>query len=110
MSTMSTKFQPASRVAVVLGVLAIVLASVAWAQQGKYPIMEQVAKKVIAKYQTTSCADLAAAKQKPPAPEEAEMMQRAIMALRADPQMRDAFFNIVAAPIVSKMFDCGMIP
>ena len=29
---------------------------------------------------------------------------------REDPQMRQAFFNQIAAPIVNKMFECGMIP
>ena len=30
--------------------------------------------------------------------------------LKSDPQMRTAFLNKVAAPIVNKMFECGMIP
>ena len=30
--------------------------------------------------------------------------------LRNDPQMRTAFINKVAAPIVNKMFECGLIP
>jgi hypothetical protein len=30
--------------------------------------------------------------------------------LRNDPAMRTAFFNKVSAPIVNKMFECGMIP
>ena len=109
---MSRNIRLAAPTVAVLGALVAVCAGIAWAQQQapKYPIMEQVAQKVIAKYQTTSCVDLAAAKQKPPTPQEAEMTQKAIMALRADPQMREAFFNKVAAPIVSKMFDCGMIP
>jgi hypothetical protein len=38
------------------------------------------------------------------------MEQRAIQALKNDPQMRQAFFNKVSAPIVNKMFECGMIP
>ena len=109
---MSRKFRPASQTLVVLGAMGALCAGIAWAQQAapKYPIMEQIALKVIQKYQTTSCADLAAAKQKPPTAEEAEMKQKMVTALRADPQMREAFFNKVAAPIVSKMFDCGMIP
>ena len=39
-----------------------------------------------------------------------EMEQRAIKALKSDPQMRQAFFAKVSAPIVNKMFECGMIP
>jgi hypothetical protein len=38
------------------------------------------------------------------------MEQRAMQALRNDPQMREAFINKVAAPIANKMFECGMIP
>ena len=109
---MSRRFRPASQILVALGAIGALCAGIAWAQQAtpKYPIMEQIAQKVILKYQTTSCADLAAAKQKPPTQQETEMKEKAVMALRADPQMREAFFNKVAAPIVSKMFDCGMIP
>lgn len=39
-----------------------------------------------------------------------EMEERAIQALRNDPQMRNAFINRIAAPIANKMFECGMIP
>ena len=38
------------------------------------------------------------------------MKQRAVRALRNDPQMRSAFINRVAAPIANKLFECGMIP
>jgi hypothetical protein len=38
------------------------------------------------------------------------MEQRAIQALRNDPQMRTEFLNLVAAPIANKLFECGMIP
>ncbi len=81
--------------------------SIAYAQ---YPIMNLVADKVIQKYQSSSCEQLwqeRAAGQGKPKP---EMEQRAIEALRNDPQMRQAFFDKVAAPIVNKMFECGMIP
>jgi hypothetical protein len=86
---------------------AAVAAGVAYAQ---YPIMDAVADKVIQKYQTASCQQLwqeRAQKQGRPKP---EMEQRAIKALQSDPQMRQAFFNKVSAPIVNKMFECGMIP
>ena len=91
----------------VIGVSAMVAAGVAYAQ---YPIMEAVANKVIQKYQTSTCEQLwqeKAQKQGQPKP---EMEQRAIQALRNDPQMRTAFFNKISAPIVNKMFECGMIP
>ncbi|HXX86387.1 MAG TPA: hypothetical protein VEN29_20705 [Casimicrobiaceae bacterium] len=95
------------RFAVAASVLATLVAGYAFAQ---YPVMEMVANKVIQKYQTSSCEQLwqeRAQKQGKPKP---EMEQRAIQALRNDPQMRQAFFDKVAAPIVNKMFECGMIP
>jgi hypothetical protein len=87
-------------------VLGLVYLGMASAQQ--YPIMDKVADKVIQKYQTSSCAELAQEKahKKPPSPEEQKIIQR----LRNDPQMRQAFLNKIAAPIANKMFECGMIP
>lgn len=78
--------------------------------QPQYPIMEKVAQKVIQKYQTSSCQQLAQEKSQPPTGQKARMEQRAIQALRNDPQMRTAFINQVAAPIANKLFECGMIP
>ena len=86
----------------------VLFAGVAIAQQ--YPIMEAIANKVVQKYESSTCEQLwkeRAQKQGQPKP---EMEQRAIKALQQDPQMRQAFFNKVAAPIVNKMFECGMIP
>lgn len=78
------------------------------AQQPQYPIMDKIAAKIIAKYQTSTCEQLWQQKQqkKAPGPEE----QRAIQLLKSDPQMRQAFINKIAAPIANKMFECGMIP
>ncbi len=96
------------RLALFVAVSALLGAGFALAQQ--YPIMDKVADKVIQKYQTSTCEQLwqekAAAKGQP----KPEMEQRAIKLLHEDPQMRRAFFNKVAAPIVNKMFECGMIP
>jgi hypothetical protein len=78
--------------------------------QESYPIMEKVVQKVIQKYQTSSCQQLAEEKSHPPTGMRAEMEQRAIEILRNDPQMRVAFINQVAAPIANKLFECGMIP
>jgi hypothetical protein len=92
---------------IVAAVAASFAAGIAYAQ---FPIMDMVADKVIQKYQTSTCEQLwqeKAQKQGQPKP---EMEQRAIQALKSDPQMRQAFFNKVSAPIVNKMFECGMIP
>ena len=88
-------------------VAACVGASVAYAQ---FPIMDRVADKVIQKYQTSTCEQLWQEKAQGQGQPKPEMEQRAISALKSDPQMRQAFFNKVSAPIVNKMFECGMIP
>jgi hypothetical protein len=82
---------------------------IATAQQS-YPLMEKVAERVIQKYQTSSCEQLAMQKSHPPTGERAEIEHRVIELLRNDPQMRTAFLNSVAAPIANKLFECGMIP
>ena len=86
-----------------IAVAVCLTAGIAYAQ---YPIMNLVADKVIQKYQSASCQQLWQNKGKPKSMEE----QRAIGLLKNDPQMRQAFFDKVAAPIVNKMFECGMIP
>ena len=78
--------------------------------QESFPIMEKLAQKVIEKYQTSSCQQLAPQKSQPPTGQKAQMEQRAIQTLRNDPQMRTEFLNRVAAPIANKLFECGMIP
>ena len=78
--------------------------------QESFPIMEKIAQKVVEKYQTSSCQQLAQQKSQPPTGKKAQMEQRAIQTLRNDPQMRTAFINRVAAPIANKLFECGMIP
>jgi hypothetical protein len=76
--------------------------------QSQYPILNDIANKVVAKYQNSTCEQLYVQKSAhaPPSMEE----QRIIGVLHSDPQMRAAFINIVAPPIANKMFDCGMIP
>ena len=82
-------------------------AGIAYAQ---YPIMNMVADKVIQKYQSASCQQLWQEKAQGQGKPKPEMEQRVIGILKQDPQMRQAFFDKVAAPIVNKMFECGMIP
>ena len=79
-------------------------------QQQQYPMLDRVAQKIIDKYASSTCEQLAASKGEKPSGEKAEMEQRAIQMLKSDPQMRQYFINRVAAPIANKMFECGMIP
>ena len=82
----------------------------AQAPASKYPIMDAIAQRIIDKYNNSTCVQLATAKSEKPTGQKAEMEQRAIAAMKADPQMRAAFIDKVAAPIANKMFECGMIP
>src|SRR5258708_26526211 len=72
--------------------------------QDQHPILDQVANKVIQKYQTATCQQLWAerAQKAPPTPAEA----KAIQFLHSDPQIRSLFLNNVAAPIANKMIEC----
>ena len=90
-----------------IAVALCVTAGIAYAQ---FPIMDRVADKVIQKYQTSTCEQLWQEKAQGQGQPKPEIEQRAIQALKSDPQMRQAFFNKVSAPIVNKMFECGMIP
>ena len=87
--------------------MATVMAGSAPAQQ--YPMVDAIANKVVQKYQSATCQQLWQEKaegKKPPG----EMEQRAIAQLKQDAGMRAEFFNRISAPIVTKMFECGMIP
>jgi hypothetical protein len=46
---------------------------IAAAQQSDYPMMEKIADKLVQKYRTTSCNDLAAQKSQPPTGKQAQM-------------------------------------
>jgi hypothetical protein len=96
-----------NRTWIIAAVAASFAAGIAYAQ---FPIMDRVAEKVIQKYQTSTCEQLWQEKAQGQGQPKPEMEQRAIQALKSDPQMRQAFFNKVSAPIVNKMFECGMIP
>jgi outer membrane lipoprotein-sorting protein len=80
------------------------------AQESQYPMMDKVAQKVIEKYQKSSCEELKAQKEQPPDPQQAAMKQKAVVALKNDPKMREQFLSKVAGPIANKMFECGMVP
>jgi isopentenyl diphosphate isomerase/L-lactate dehydrogenase-like FMN-dependent dehydrogenase len=82
----------------------IATAGIARAQQ--YPIMDEIARKVVQKYRNASCEQLWQHRSKAKTPREEEMIQM----LRNDPQMRRAFIDRVAAPIANKMFECGLLP
>ncbi|WP_300455148.1 hypothetical protein [Accumulibacter sp.] len=88
----------------ILLVAAAAAAGYSWAQQ--YPVLDMIADRVVQKYEQSSCQQLWEQKSQPTPAREQEILQK----LRDDPAMRTEFINRVAAPIVNKMFECGMIP
>ena len=78
----------------------------AGAASADYPLMNMVADKVIDKYKNASCEELWKDKEKPKSDQEKNVIEL----LKDDPQMRTAFIDKIAAPVVNKMFECGMVP
>jgi hypothetical protein len=78
--------------------------------QADYPIVDKVAEKVIQKYHAASCDQLKQEKAQGQGKPKSEIEQRAIQMLHEDAGARAEFFNKISAPIVTKMFECGMIP
>jgi hypothetical protein len=88
---------------VAVGISVLIVAGAAFAQG---MLLDAAADKVIKKYQAATCDELKAQKKEPPSDKEKE----AIEFLRNDSQARISFINKIAAPVLNKMFDCGMIP
>jgi hypothetical protein len=101
------EFNMTKRFWLLAAVPTVLIAGIAIAQ---FPVMNMVADKVIQKYQSSTCEQLWQEKAQGQGKPKPEMEQRAVQMLKQDPQMRQAFFDKVSAPIVNKMFECGMIP
>ena len=69
-------------------------------------LLDFAADKVIKKYEAATCEELRAKKGEPPSEKE----KMAIEFLRNHSQARVAFINKIAAPVLNKMFECGLIP
>jgi hypothetical protein len=91
------------KLALVATAAAAFAATLAFAQ---YPVLDAVANKVVQKYQSASCEQLWQNRGKQAGMEEERLMNF----LKNDPQMRQAFFDKIAGPVMNKMFECGMIP
>ena len=89
-------------------VIVLIFAGSAGAQE--YPIMNMIADKVIQKYQQSTCEQLWIKKEKQSSQPKPQMEQDLMRMLQSDPQMRQAFIDRVAGPIVNRMFECGLIP
>jgi hypothetical protein len=86
-------------------VITLLYVTVATAQ---HPVLDAVANKVVAKYQSSTCEQLIQQKAEKKPPSAAE--QKAVEMLKTDPQMRHEFVSIVADQVVDKLIQCGMIP
>ena len=87
---------------IAVGIAALILAGGASAQG---MLLDAAADKVITKYQTATCEELKAQRNQPRTDKEKE----AVEFLRNDSQARVSFIDKIAAPVLNKMFDCGMI-
>ncbi|MCP9931968.1 hypothetical protein KBY82_14390 [Cyanobium sp. AMD-g] len=92
------------RLMVSLGVAAVLVASTP--AQAQSPVVSLMAKKVAERYQKSTCDQLWAARSERRGSQE----QRVFEMLSDEPQMRQAFFDQIAGPVMNKLFICGMIP
>jgi hypothetical protein len=76
----------------------------------QFPMADQIADKLVLKYKTSTREQLWEEKSQQQGKPRPQLEQDAIQMLRNNAQMRAEFINRVAAPVVSKMFECGMIP
>lgn len=83
----------------------------AWAQaQQQHPLVDAAATKLVQKYQSSSCQQLAAERQAPKSAQKEAAKEKVGQMLRQDAQARQEFVRKVAAPIADKMIMCGFIP
>jgi hypothetical protein len=91
--------------------LALAPAALAQPQaQAQHPMVDAAAGKLVQKYRSSSCQQLAAERRAPKPAEKQAAAQRAGELLRQDAQLRQEFVRKVAAPIADKMIVCGFIP
>jgi len=69
-------------------------------------LQDYAADQMIEKFQKATCEELKAKKAGPPSEKEKVAMEF----MRNDDQAREIFVKKVAAPVMNKMFECGMIP
>ena len=80
------------------------------AQAGQFPMADMVAQTLVMKNQNSTCEQLWQERMQKQGQPKSPREQEALQMLRSNPAMRAEFLNIIAAPIVNKMFECGMIP
>jgi hypothetical protein len=93
-----------SKTAWVVVIVLVVVVAVGWAMRGK--VVDLAADDVIKKFQGATCEQLQAQTDEPPT----MLKKAAISMLRDEPQVRVAFIDKIAAPVLNKMIECGMAP
>jgi hypothetical protein len=99
-----------SRISLAIVFAGLALSPVIAHAQGQHALVDAAATKLVQKYQSSSCQQLAAERKAPKPPEKAAAKQRVGELLRQDAQVRREFVSKVAAPIADKMIVCGFIP
>ena len=89
-------------IGMVAGISGLLVAGAASAQG---MLLDAAADKVITKYQTATCDELKAQKKQPATDKE----KQAIEFLRNDSQARTSFIDKIAAPVLNKTFDRGIL-
>jgi len=87
--------------------IGLVCLGIAGTHAQQYPMLDQVANKVVQNYQSMSCEQIEA---KRAHPQVSEMEARVVRLLHEDANMRQEFLNRVAGPIANKLFECNLIP
>jgi hypothetical protein len=83
---------------------------VAGTAMADHPVVDKVADKIINKYQTTSCEQLKQESAQKRGMPKSDMEQRAIQLLHEDAAARAEFFQKISTPVLTKLFECNMIP
>jgi hypothetical protein len=91
-------------------VAALTLAPAVAGAQSAHPVADAAATKLVQKYQSSSCEQLAQERQAPKSQTKTQAEQRVGQMLRQDPQLRADFVGKVAAPVMNKMIECGFVP
>jgi len=94
--------------AVLAIISALICLGISSTRAQQYPMLDQIADKVVQKYQNSSCAQIQA--QRANKQGGGAMQARVIRMLHEDAQMRQEFLNRVAGPIANKLFECNLIP
>lgn len=96
---------------IAMTISALILASAAQASApSSYPLLDAAAARLVQKYNSATCADLAQERLAPQSAQQEAIKDQVGDALRNDPAMRAQFVNKVAPTVVNKMIVCSFIP